>query len=153
MKCAKCDKDLPESEFYVRKDNGKHRGVCKICCTLKNLAYYKENKKSHNEIVKKRYDDFGRFNRYGLTKEKYLKALSDQGGCCKLCGVPDPGGKGKWHIDHLHDGKYKRNVFKQGNEEHFRGLLCHNCNISLGHYEKLVEKIGVDKIQAYIGVK
>lgn len=149
-KCVKCGKELPLTEFYVRKDNGKPRGECISCVVLKGQAYYKENKKQHAELIKNRYDNFGRFARYGITKEMYLDALKNQGGRCGLCGTPDPGGKGKWHIDHVHDKTFTKNSFKQCHKESVRGLLCHNCNISLGHYEKLIDRVGKQAIDVYI---
>lgn len=60
-------------------------------------------------------------SRYGLTIEQFDEMVEKQGGLCAICSSPP---KGRWkrlHVDHDHvTGKV-------------RGLLCHACNILLGH--------------------
>ena len=58
---------------------------------------------------------------YGITLKDYYKILEDQGGVCAICGTDKAGGKGRFHIDHCHK------------TSEIRGLLCHNCNLLLGH--------------------
>lgn len=58
-------------------------------------------------------------HKYGLTIEQYNELLEKQDHRCAICGVTDPG-KSDWRIDHCHTTKK------------VRGLLCHNCNVSLG---------------------
>ena len=57
--------------------------------------------------------------KYGLTMEQYSELLEKQDNRCAICKVTDPG-KSDWRIDHYHTTKK------------VRGLLCHNCNVSLG---------------------
>lgn len=57
--------------------------------------------------------------KYGLTMEQYSELLEKQDNRCAICKVTDPG-KSDWRIDHCHTTKK------------VRGLLCHNCNVSLG---------------------
>jgi hypothetical protein len=46
--------------------------------------------------------------------------LQSQGGRCAICHTDQPGGHGRFHIDHDHvSGR-------------IRGLLCNNCNRGLG---------------------
>jgi hypothetical protein len=151
--CKRCKQEKTDSEFYVRKDNGKLTGTCKMCRTEMSSAYYAQNVERHKETVSRRYNSHGRFNRYGIDQEKYRSMLAKQGGVCALCGALEPGGKGKWHIDHEHTGVDPKHVFKQCEEEHVRGLLCHKCNISLGHYEKLKDAVGEEKILKYLGLE
>jgi hypothetical protein len=48
--------------------------------------------------------------------------LEKQGNKCGICGRLEPLGKGGWHLDHDHiTGR-------------IRGLLCHHCNVGLGHF-------------------
>jgi len=42
-------------------------------------------------------------------------------GPCDLCGITKNGDRKRFYIDHDHA------------TEKFRGILCHNCNVSLGH--------------------
>ena len=61
--------------------------------------------------------------RYGITIEEYDQMLEDQGHRCKICRTDEPGGKGRFHLDHCHStGK-------------IRGLLCSSCNHGLGHFK------------------
>lgn len=72
---------------------------------------------------------------YGITLAQRDEMLARQGGCA-LCGTTDP--LGRWHVDHDH----------QTNA--VRGILCHKCNVKLGHYENLVAEIGEDQIKRYL---
>jgi hypothetical protein len=65
-----------------------------------------------------------RLRTYGLTVASYQKLLLSQGGVCAVCcanltALP----KRHVHIDHNH-------VTKK-----VRGILCHNCNLGLGHFK------------------
>lgn len=56
---------------------------------------------------------------YGITAEQRDALLAEQGGTCKCCKVPNPGGRG-WHVDHCHQTGV------------VRGVLCHKCNLGIG---------------------
>ncbi len=59
---------------------------------------------------------------YGLSLAEYETMLLAQGGVCKICGTPKPGGPGHFPVDHDHvTGKV-------------RGLLCHRCNAGLAFF-------------------
>lgn len=61
--------------------------------------------------------------RYRLAPEDYFGLLDSQGGVCACCGSKAPGGKGRlFHVDHDHDSG------------RVRGLLCHGCNVGIGHF-------------------
>ena len=150
--CIGCKVELPVEKFYVRKDTGGTTSECRDCKKSRASAYFYANRDRHHATVKRRYAVFGRFNRYGLTEENYRDMLASQNGVCALCSALEPGGKGKWHIDHVHTGVDPKHVFKQCDKEHVRGLLCHRCNISLGHYEKLKENVGEEFILNYLGL-
>lgn len=57
---------------------------------------------------------------YGLTPEQYIETVDAQGGVCKICGN-EFRNAADTHIDHDHVTGV------------FRGILCGNCNIMLGH--------------------
>lgn len=59
--------------------------------------------------------------RYGITKIQFDAMLATQGNCCAVCMTPNPGWKHGWAVDHCHTTNA------------VRGLLCHNCNVALGH--------------------
>jgi hypothetical protein len=64
--------------------------------------------------------------KYGITLEQKVAILTSQGGVCAICGVTQATkrqGRGDgWRMDHNHATGA------------LRGVLCHNCNIGLGHF-------------------
>jgi Recombination endonuclease VII len=59
-------------------------------------------------------------SRYGISSEEYNKIFKQQGGVCIICGLPPR--KRSLHVDHNHE------------TGEIRGLLCHLCNVGLGHF-------------------
>lgn len=154
--CIQCGRELAVDEFYIRTDTGTHRGECRDCIKRETARRYLANKPHHAALVARRYRTFGRFRRYGITQQIYNSALERQDGKCALCGVSEPGGKGVWHIDHAHeDGKTTQNGrFNQTDDPTlFRGLLCARCNISIGHYEALVDELGYSRLHQYLAAR
>lgn len=85
--------------------------------------------------------------RYGITEEDYEKLLVQQKYSCKICGQkPDkcqtPPDKSqtqpdkRLYVDHCHQTKA------------IRGLLCHKCNIALGHMNDNPEQL--ERAAAYL---
>lgn len=68
-----------------------------------------------------------RENAYGLDTTAIVKLLVAQGGQCAICKTDKPRGRGDWHVDHDHETKA------------IRGLLCHKCNVGLGHFNDSVQ--------------
>ena len=64
-----------------------------------------------------------RESKYGLSTPAWEEMFTNQNRTCAICGTADPGAAG-WHTDHDH---------KTGE---VRGILCANCNLKLGHFEK-----------------
>lgn len=67
--------------------------------------------------------------KYGITLERYEELRQSQGGGCAICGRTEPIGRASavvddvWlHVDHNHE------------TGQVRGLLCTNCNHSLGGF-------------------
>lgn len=118
-KCLRCKKEKALTGFgwsgYIKKDGSK--SSCSYCKTCQN------------ELRVQR--------KYGVNYEQYLKMLKTQDGCCANpgCKAVEPGapGRTRFYIDHDH---------KTGK---IRGLLCHSCNLALGH-----TKDDVDKLQGLI---
>jgi len=85
--------------------------------------------------------------RYGITEEDYEELLVQQKYSCKICGQkpdkcqtqpdkcqtqPDK----PLYVDHCHQTKA------------IRGLLCHKCNIALGHMNDNPEQL--ERAAAYL---
>jgi hypothetical protein len=63
-------------------------------------------------------------SKYEISMEDYYLLLGVQGGVCAICGSTDPKfGRKFFCIDHDHSSG------------RVRGLLCHSCNLGLGHFK------------------
>lgn len=67
--------------------------------------------------------------KYGITLEEYEQMLRNQAGCCGICGTHKSQKERKLAIDHDHT------------TNEIRGLLCTECNTSLGKLGDNVEGI------------
>lgn len=165
--CSKCHLELPTDQFTVTdKASGKRRAHCRVCESARVRTYYAANpdyraKTAANSAkwqkanpVKaariRRNRDLRR--KYDLSQSQYEALLVDQNGECALCGAQEhghrhfngrlarlPGGADThWPIDHDH----VTNIV--------RGILCHNCNTTLGGYEALLDKVGEAKLLDYL---
>ena len=106
--CTKCKESKP-AEGY-----GKGKTACKACTYL----YQKEWSKTPKAIVSRHKEQLRRC--YNMSVEEYDILWESQGKKCAICRTEEPGGKGKFHVDHCHT------------TEEVRGILCHNCNSMLG---------------------
>jgi hypothetical protein len=151
--CITCKKKKPLTEYSTRPyAHGRigHFNECKRCKSDRSAKRYADPKlrKRMNAAVSEWFKTKGRFSKYGLSPEQYKQLLADSGGCCALCGTDQPGGKGTWHIDHI--GGTVREKFIQCEAHLVRGILCHRCNVSLGHWENMIERLGKDRIDQYL---
>lgn len=113
--CRKCDVRKSMTEFHWAASR-KHRArKCKGCAHA-NQAVRIADRKERGEGAF-RADRLRR--EYGLTPEEVTAMREAQGGVCAICEKPL--GE-RAHIDHCHE------------TGHVRALLCHNCNIGLGHF-------------------
>lgn len=112
--CPKCNlRKHRKNDFY------KSGGWCRECVNT--------NRKTEAQKIKRRKwrSESERFQKYKITKNKYLEILIAQDNKCAMCKRDNPGGRfKKWHIDHCH----KTNQI--------RGILCAGCNLFLGRFEK-----------------
>lgn len=111
--CSKCNEFRKLEEFY--KASTLFLGLrweCKKCTDVVSKQWKKDNKEQHAAINRK-YNYKKKFN---ITVEDYDKLYLEQEGKCKICNkefkILD--------VDHDH---------KTGT---VRGLLCSNCNVSIG---------------------
>lgn len=72
-----------------------------------------------------------RCQKYNISIEQYTSLLTAQNNSCAICKKGDPGTSGSWHIDHDHRCCPEKN---RSCGKCVRGLLCHYCNIGLGHF-------------------
>ena len=144
--CIKCGLEKPLSEYtFHNRTKGQHRNFCHDCEKAWIRDYHKspqgkEKGKEWREDNKKRieayYALYRKDPRYlekmkhygrkhtlkivGATPEDYDKMFQEQNGRCLICGSEQNGKKKNFCVDHDHEtGKV-------------RGLLCHNCNVTVG---------------------
>lgn len=112
--CPDCGSEKPLSDFTIRncgKQAGKPiGGRCR---------------KHHNE----RANGKRAAQLYGID---YNAMLAQQGGTCAICGSYDPGGPGRFRIDHDHSccPDKLRSCGKC-----VRGLLCNRCNVAIAMFQ------------------
>lgn len=112
---AKTDSQKEYRKLYMRKWTSKNR---KRASEIASKAYHKNK----DEINRKRRISY-LSKVYNLTLEDYNNLLLKQNNSCYICGKLHIDTQKGLHIDHDHlTGK-------------IRGLLCSNCNGSLGWYE------------------
>ena len=106
-KCYQCGERKPfTAEFFPRSKQAKAglKGTCRKCA--RTAVRGSELKRA-----------------YGLSREQHTRMQQRQDGRCLICAVKffSGGGGTRPHVDHRHDSGA------------VRGLLCHNCNVLLGH--------------------
>lgn len=80
-------------------------------------AWFLKNKDKQSAYIRKM--------KFGITSKELDAMVINQNGACAIC-FGQSVGYGKFHVDHDHvSGRV-------------RGLLCHNCNVGLGHFKDSV---------------
>ncbi len=109
----------------TKKRNAEYQRDREAHCAYR-AEYYRKNQDS----IKRKTRAYGKANALrlrlaekGATLEQYHALVARQGGRCGVCGGPPGRGRSTYNIDHDH---------KTGQ---LRGLLCHNCNVGLGHFK------------------
>ena len=74
--------------------------------------------------------------KYSITPEQLEVMYKEQDNCCKICNTHKDNTKMGLVIDHCHKTL------------EVRGLLCHNCNVALGHLKDDTELL--DKAKQYL---
>jgi len=121
------EKHKNKKKEYDKKYKEKNKQKDKI----KKQNYYKENKETILKNVKRNYKETKKNNpeilrnihlkrKYGITVEDYNKILQEQKECCMGCRKHQSEFIKVLCVDHCHT------------TGQIRGLLCNNCNRSLG---------------------
>lgn len=124
--CTKCGETKLLSDFHLSRRSPDGRDYrCKECQKL-NYRLNKDKKLKQTRLWKQQNEQKHLNNilesTYGITLYDYNKILQSQDGVCNICGQP-PSVRKHLAVDHDHDTGA------------VRGLLCHKCNVSLGHFK------------------
>jgi hypothetical protein len=154
--CWDCKLTKPLSSFNKHtysKDGRQNR--CRACGNAACRAYYNSNIEAQRERARKRppepiekrrvwnkqwaeaNPDRARYHsrkkllgsKYNMTIEEHDALFEAQGFKCGACGSSDPNSKKGWSTDHCH----KTGIV--------RGIVCHHCNIGIGHAKDNIETI------------
>jgi len=123
--CSKCSSYLDWDCFRRRKMDGKTylHSSCNACNKVSWDKWIANNKEHYQKVKKEGQDalhhNHKKYERNGLTKERYDVAFEIQKGLCAICQKPSKDNQ-SLAMDHNH----------KTNE--FRGLLCKECNRALG---------------------
>lgn len=129
--CSTCKEIKELDQFYKYKNRQQHH--CKKCHIEYSKKYIEKNrdkvkerlknyyKTNYSKIkIKQKHTELKRI--YGITLNEYNQLLKEQNDSCFICQKHQSNFKRKLAVDHDH---------KTGK---VRGLLCHNCNTSLGKF-------------------
>lgn len=114
--CKTCQTPKPIDQFYRHPGYSDGRFADCIVCVKAQGAAYRANNKSKIQQKDMRYRVQ---KRYGIAADVYEAMVIEQDGKCAICRQPDP--RRLLSVDHNH---------KTGK---VRGLLCHSCNVMIGH--------------------
>ena len=125
-RCERC------GEEFIDRSRSHTALRCADCRVT--VAREREQVRTSQKTAKKGYWTADTLRRkYGWTPEQFEVQLAIQGGSCAICRSDEPGGHGRWHVDHDH---------VSGN---VRGILCSNCNLGIGNVKDdiaLLRKMG-----------
>lgn len=130
QQCPKCGEVKPRTaEFFhqTSKGSGGLVNQCKTCVNKYNKAW--RNERLSDGTGKNHYRR-RLLRSYNLPFDAFCAMLESQGGCCAICGSPEPQGA-DWAIDHDHRccPTAKRSCGRC-----VRGLLCVRCNVGLSYF-------------------
>ena len=136
--CKRCEVEKPISEYRQVKDRPHlWERTCKKCHNKRsnrenpnraaNLARYRQTDKY------KQANRRGVVAKYGLTIEEYDAMVAAAGGVCEICKQPETklfrGKTRALSVDHCHTSLS------------VRGILCDDCNTTLGKMGESVERL------------
>lgn len=149
-RCTRCSEEKPIVAFSLsRAAKDGYHAWCKACKSASTRAWFAANRerelaKDRAEYASDGADERARARQwhadnrerslaskrawklsiYGLTPQDYDARLGAQGNRCAICAREANGNKAQrdFAVDHCHDTRV------------VRGLLCHHCNVGLGHF-------------------
>lgn len=116
--CQRCGQVKPRAQF--NRNRGREQSHCIPC----RKEYRKEWRQRHPDRAH-RGDRRSNLGRYKLKIADWEAMFEAQGRACAICRSTETRGS-NWHTDHSHA------------TGEVRGILCHDCNLALGYYEKTI---------------
>ena len=131
--CSRCKREKDDNEFYKEKHGkGGLTSYCKECSINYHLAWQVIHRVEKNE--------YNRNRNHNMVTDDYNKLLKLQNNLCAICGKPE---------NRTYNGKITALMVDHDHKTgKIRGLLCHHCNIILGHMRD--ELYLCDKVKEYL---
>jgi hypothetical protein len=127
-----CGKWMPRKRTMCARTPG-HGGPCKTSEVMeRQREYSRAHPHRESQESRKKSNRKYRIASYGLTQEHFDLILAAQNSACAMCHELFEEGQ-LIHVDHDHACCRRKN---RSCGECVRGLLCHTCNIALGHIER-----------------
>lgn len=120
--CSKCGEEKSLDQFH--RDRRYAQGVkcwCKDCAISVSSDWHRDNPARTADHARR-----SGLKAFGMTVDDYDQLLAAQGGRCWIC-KRKPHRDRRLAVDHSH---------RSGE---VRGLLCHNCNTTLGYMHENIE--------------
>ena len=127
-----CGRWMPRKQTTCARRVG-HGGSCLSGEAMEVLRQYRHaNPHRQSPESNKRTKRKARIVAYGFTEATFAQLLEIQENACAMCREPLGEGQRR-HVDHDHAccPESSRSCGKC-----VRGILCHTCNIALGHIER-----------------
>lgn len=118
-RCTLCKLVKPEEDFYRTKRSLHSR--CRVCMSASARDWFANNPERVAARARRK-----NLRQYGLTEASYAAMLAAQGGVCAICREPQD--FRALAVDHCHT------------TGRVRALLCCDCNLRLGWFEKLRDR-------------
>lgn len=127
---------VPEKKARKREYMAQWYSANKENQILKGKERYQQNREFYLKKQAEYRTTVGKANvaaaerkrRFNVSVTEIEMIRQEQGDRCAICQTDTPGGRGGWHFDHDHS-------FSKKDSRGHRGLLCHNCNLGLGHFQ------------------
>lgn len=137
--CMDCKNAFPLDTFRLAggtkaRSKGQRISRCEPCHKASRQAAYEKAGRARVFLTQ-----------YGITLEQRDAMFEAQGKQCAACGSLEPGSKHGWVVDHDHACCPKKSK-SCGNC--IRGILCFQCNITLGCVKDSPETL--DKLKGYL---
>jgi hypothetical protein len=122
-----------DAEYLIKNVNINRLNIKCNKMQYTEKAREKQSKEDAKRFKKRRENDLQKI--YGITLEEYDQRWASQKGLCAICGNPET------RLDHR-SGKPKALVVDHNHDTHkVRALLCHSCNLMIGHAKESVERL------------
>lgn len=133
--CSRCKRLKLKEDF--QKDKRGLNGLSSQCKECKKVSrskrkkydseYWQKWSKEHREKLRLRDTEYNLKRKFNISLKDYDNLLQNQSGGCAICTASKSRSGKKLAVDHCHStGK-------------IRGLLCNECNTSLGLFKENLE--------------